>query len=54
MTYQTTQTLQHGNCTIVVHRPDLTKEEKTTRERQVLAVLESTMKSYIARKEKNA
>lgn len=51
MTYQTTQTLQHGNCTIVVHRPVLTKDEQGKRERQVEAVLETTMKTYISRKE---
>jgi len=52
MTYQATTTLQHGNCTIVVHRPDLTKEETAKREQQVLTVLEAAMKTYIARKEK--
>lgn len=51
MTYQTTKTLQHGNCTIVVHRPVLTKEEAARRERQVLAVLETTMRNHIKRKE---
>lgn len=35
-------TIQHGNFTIVLHRPNLTKEEKENRERQVLAVLEQT------------
>lgn len=52
MTYQSTQTLQHGNCTIVVHRPNLTREETVERERQVLTVLEATMKTYIKRKER--
>lgn len=51
MNERTSQTLQYGNCTIVVHRPVLTKEEAAERERQVLTVLESTMKSYISRKE---
>lgn len=54
MPYQTTETIQHGSCTIVVHRPVLTKEEAAKRERQALTVLETTMKSYIARKEKKA
>ena len=52
MTYQTAQTIQYGNCTIVVHRPVLTKEEAAGREKQVLTVLEATMKTYIKRKEK--
>ncbi len=51
MTYQATQTLRHGNCTIVIHRPVLTKDEAAERERQVLTALESTMKTYIERKE---
>ena len=46
----TSETLQYGNCTIVVHRPVLTKEETAKRERQVQAVLGSTMKTYITRK----
>ena len=50
MTYQTTQTLRHGNCTIVVHRPVLTEGERDQRERQVKAVMETTMKSYIKEK----
>lgn len=48
----TSQTFQHGSCTIVIHRPALTKEEAAKRERRVLTVLESTMKNYIVRKEK--
>lgn len=48
--YRTT-TIQHGNCTITVHRPVLTKEEAAKRERQVLDAMESTMKAYITRKE---
>ncbi len=54
MTYQSTQTLQYGNCTIVVHRPDLTKAEADEREKQVIAALETTMKTYIKRKEHTA
>lgn len=54
MTYHSTQTLQYGNCTIVVHRPDLSKEEGTRREKQVVAVLGATMKTYIKRKERKA
>lgn len=47
----TSATLRHGNYTIVVHRPVLTKEEAARRERQVLAVLETTMRNHIKRKE---
>lgn len=49
-----TKTLQHGNCTIVVHRPILTEEEAAKRERQVLDAMESAMRAYIFRGEKNA
>ena len=52
MTYKSTQTFQYGNCTIVVHRPALTKEEEAGREKQVITALEATMKTYIKRKEK--
>ena len=47
-------TIRHGNCTIVIHRPVLTQEETAKRERQVLDALESTMRAYAYRKEKNA
>ena len=47
-------TIQRGNCTIVIHRPLLTQEETAKRERQVLDALESTMRAYTYRKEKNA
>lgn len=47
----TSKTIQHGNCTIVVHRPTLPKDEADKRTRQVQIVLEATMKNYIARKE---
>ena len=43
--------LRHGNCTIIIHRPDLTEEERAKREKQVVTVLESTMKTYIKQKE---
>lgn len=51
MSEWTSKTLQHGTCTIVIHRPVLTKEEAAKRERQVLTVMEATMRPYIARKE---
>lgn len=46
-----TKTLRHGNCTIVVHRPILSREETARQEKQVLAAVEATMKHYIERKE---
>ena len=48
------KTLRHGNATIVVYRPILTKEEQTKREQEVLTVLETAMKTYIRRKEQTA
>lgn len=53
MTYQTTKTIQRGSCTIILHRPVLTKEETARREKQVCAVLETTVRDYITRKERN-
>lgn len=44
------KTIQRGNCTIVIHRPVLTKEETAKRERQVLNALEG-MRDYAFRKE---
>lgn len=34
-----TQTIQHGSCTIVIHRPVLTAEEREKREQQTCATL---------------
>ena len=51
MSEWTSKTIQHGNCTIVIHRPVLTKEEAAKRARQVQTVLGSTMRNYINRKE---
>lgn len=39
-----TKTIQHGNCTIVIHRPDLTKAERARRERAVTDALETICK----------
>ena len=39
-----TKTIKHGNCTIVIHRPDLTKAESATRERAVTDALETIWK----------
>lgn len=38
-------TIQHGNCTITVHRPLLTQQEAAQRERMVLDAMEATMRS---------
>jgi len=37
-----TKTLKRGNCTIVVHRPELTDKERAKRER----IVESALSSY--------
>ena len=41
------KTIKSGNCTIVIHRPLLTKEEAAIRERQVLSALEGAMRGYV-------
>ena len=51
MSGYTTKTLRHGNCTIVIHRPVLSKEETANREKQVVDAMGVTMKTYIERKE---
>lgn len=46
-----TKTIQHGACTIVIHRPVLTDTERVKRERQVQSTLERVMREYIHNKE---
>ena len=49
-----TKTLQHGNCTIVVHRPILSDVERVRREQEVVTVMASAMRDYIFKKEATA
>ena len=51
MSEWTTQTLQFGQVTIVVHRPVLTGQERAKRERQVQDVMTGVMRDYLKRKE---
>ncbi len=46
------KTIKSGNCTIIIHRPLLTKEETVKRERQVQDALAVTMRGYIVQKER--
>lgn len=46
-----TKTLQHGNCTITIHRPVLTAQERAKRERQVQDVLRRELRNYIFKEE---
>lgn len=48
----TSKTIQHGACTIVIHRPILTEPEREKRERRVRETLEHEMTKYITRKMK--
>lgn len=45
--YIPTKTIQHGNCTIVIHRPVLTDQERVKREKQVQEVLGRELRDYI-------
>ncbi len=45
------KTIRSGNCTIIIHRPLLTKEETAKRERQVLDAMEGMMRERLLRKE---
>lgn len=39
-----TKTIRSGNCTIIIHRPLLTKEETAKRERQVMDAMEGMLR----------
>lgn len=54
MSWQDTKTLQHGSATIIVHRPQLTPEERAKREKDVKATMALTMREYLSRKESKA
>ena len=51
MSEWTTQTLQYGNVTIIVHQPVLTEKERAKREKQVQGALGGAMREYYKRKE---
>lgn len=38
-TWTTTKTIKVGNCTVTIHRPNLTPEQRKTRERAVETAL---------------
>lgn len=48
----TTQTIQHGSCTITIQRPILTPAEQTKRGQAVKGTLERVLRDYVRRKEK--
>lgn len=49
-TYQLTQTMQYGNCTIEIYRPVFaTAEERAARERQVAEELGNALSMIYAR-----
>lgn len=45
----TTKTLQHGACTINIHRPELTPTERAQREQTAKDNLERVMRDYTHR-----
>lgn len=51
MSEWTTQTLQHGAVTIIVHQPVLTERERAKREQQVKSTVQSVMRDYYKREE---
>lgn len=51
MEWEKPKVIQHGPCKIVIHRPILSKHERTKREDQIKASLESVMRTYTQRKE---
>lgn len=51
MSEWTTQTLQYGAVTIIVHRPVLTERERAKREQQAKSALLGVMRDYYKREE---
>jgi hypothetical protein len=51
MKWEEPREIKYGSCTIVIHRPILTKQERSKREDQIKASLESVMRTYTQRKE---
>lgn len=51
MEWEEPKVIQHGSCTIIIHRPILSKQERAKREDQIKASLESVMRTYTHRKE---
>lgn len=43
------KTIQHGACTIIIHRPELDDKERAKRETQVQDILSRAMRDYIRR-----
>lgn len=48
------KTIQKGNCTIQILRPELDDKERKRREAQVKAVAERVLREHYIRKEANA
>lgn len=44
-------TIRHGSCTIIMHRPELTRTERAERERAARETLERVMRDYFTRKD---
>ena len=51
MEWEEPRVIKHGSCTLVIHRPKLSKHERAKREDQIKASLESVMRTYTQRKE---
>lgn len=47
------KTLQRGNCTITILRPELSDEERKKREDHTRGALERALRDYYIRKEAN-
>lgn len=48
------KTIQHGNCTIHILRPELDNTERAKREKRIKAVAERVLRDYYNRKEKTS
>ena len=46
-----TKTIQYGNCTIIINRPNLSPSEEKKREEQVALYVSNALRSYLRAKE---
>ena len=44
------KTIRHGSCTVIIHRPELTRTERAERERAAKETLERVMRDYLNEK----
>ena len=51
MDWEETKTIRHGSCTIIIHRPVLTRTEQAKREQAARETVARELRKYYRRKE---